>query len=177
MIRHRHLPTKRLNVSPTAIERISGGEPGLSFERAIRLPPARNLETTKGTFPDARRFTISLSEEQIVFCNAVFSRCWICNLDGPHAVAFGKDLKTDNWWKDRGGCQMSHCEGLQEAAFGCFVFNNCNCQVVSLLGAIPEEFKTWQALPYKPFFACLMADWMLKSEPFVWVWNALDDSC
>ena len=45
------------------------------------------------------------------------------------------------------------------AAYGCFVFNNC--QVVSLLGAIPEEFKTWQALPYKPFFARLMADWML----------------
>ena len=50
MIRLRHLPTKHLNVSPTAIGRISGGEPGLSFERAMRLPPARNLETTKGTF-------------------------------------------------------------------------------------------------------------------------------
>lgn len=44
-------------------------------------------------------------------------------------------------------------------ALGCFDFNSC--QVMSLLGAIPEEFKTWQALPYKPFFACLMADWML----------------
>ena len=98
MIRHRHLPTKRLNVSPTAIGRISGGEQGLSFERAMRLPPARNLETTKGTFPDARRFTISLREGQIVLCNvtsAAFSRYWIRNSDGPHAVAFGKDLKTD----------------------------------------------------------------------------------
>ena len=64
----------------------------------MRLPPARNLETTKETFPDARRCTISLREEQIVFCNvtsAAFSRCWIRNPDGPHAVAFGKDLKKD----------------------------------------------------------------------------------
>ena len=164
MIRHRHLPTKRLNVSPTAIGRISGGEPGLSFERAMRLPPARNLETTKGTFPDARRFTISLREEQIVFCNvisAAFSRCWIRNPDGPHAVAFGKDLKTDKILKSGrriGGLSDELLGGITGgAAFGCFVFNKC--QVVSLLGAIPEEFKTWQA--FKPFFACLMADWML----------------
>eukprot|EP00731_Ephydatia_muelleri_P028751 Em0020g395a len=71
----------------------------------MRLPPARNLETTEGTFPDARRFTISLREEQIVFCNvtsAAFSRCWIRNLDGPHAVAFGKDLKTDKILKSGG---------------------------------------------------------------------------
>ena len=86
----------------------------------MRLPPARNLETTKGTFPDARRFTISLREEQIVFCNvtsAAFSRCWIRNPDGPHAVAFGKDLKTDKILKSGGrigGCQMSRLEGLQE---------------------------------------------------------------
>ena len=105
MIRHRHLPTKRLNVSPTVIGQISGGEPGLSFERAMRLPPARNLETTKGTFPDARRFTIYLREEYIVFCNvtsAVFSRCWIRNPDGPHVVAFGKDLKMDKVLKSGG---------------------------------------------------------------------------
>ena len=44
-------------------------------------------------------------------------------------------------------------------AFRCFDFNNC--QVESLLGAIPEELKTWQALPYNPFLACLMAGWML----------------
>ena len=60
-------------------------------------------------------------------------------------------------------------------AFGCFDFNNC--QMESLLGAIPEEFKTWQALPYNPFLACLMDDWMLLSESLVWVWYALDDSC
>ena len=83
----------------------------------MRLPPARNLETTKGTFPDAGRFTISLREEHIVFCNvtsAAFSRCWIRNLDGPHTVAFGKDLKILKSGGRIGGCQMSHLEGLQE---------------------------------------------------------------
>ena len=146
----------------------------------MRLPPARNLETTKKTFPDARRCTISLREEQIFFCtgksfafpswilihnpwverlkstlgilmwfvvstviayhigildqnpmlgtrnfslccnvtSAAFSRCWIRNPDGPHAVAFGKDLKTDKILKYGGriggGCQMSRLEGLQE---------------------------------------------------------------
>ena len=141
MIRHRHLPTKRLNVSPTAIGRISGGEPGLSFERAMRLPPARNLETTQGTFPDARRFTLSLREEQVFFCNvtsAAFSkrRCWIRNPDGPHAVAFGKDLKMDKILKsDRriggGGCQMSRLEGLQEVrhldALSSAIARCCHC--------------------------------------------------
>ena len=94
----------------------------------LRLPPARNLESTKGTFPDARRFTISLREEQIVFCNvtsAAFSRCWIRNPDGPHTVAFGKDLKTDKILKSGGrigGLSNESLGGITGgAAFGCFV--------------------------------------------------------
>ena len=100
MIRHRHLPTKRLNVTPTAIGRISGGEPGLSFETAMRLPPPRNLETTKEPF-----WMLEVRVEQIVFCNvtsAAFSRGWIRNSDGPHVVAFGKDVKTDKILKSGG---------------------------------------------------------------------------
>ena len=77
VIRHRHLLTKHLSMTPTAIGRISGGEPGLSFERAMRLPPV-NLETIKGTFPDARGFTISLREEQIVFCNLTSTASSTC---------------------------------------------------------------------------------------------------
>ena len=44
---------------------MSGGEPGLSLDRATRLSPAMNLETAFGTFPDAKRFTIPVREKQI----------------------------------------------------------------------------------------------------------------
>ena len=58
----------------------------------------------------------------------------------------------------RGFSDVSLGEITGGGAFRCFDFNNC--QVESLLGAIPEEFKTQQAI-YNPFLACLMADWML----------------
>ena len=63
--RQRHLPTKCLNASPTAIGRTSGDESGLSLTRAVRLPPARYLETHDGTFPEAKRLTISFRLELI----------------------------------------------------------------------------------------------------------------
>ena len=73
----------------------------------MRLPPARNLETTKGTSSDVRRLTIFLREEQIVFCNVTQQRSVdaefaIQMADGPHVVAFGKDFKTDKILKSGG---------------------------------------------------------------------------
>ena len=73
------------------------------------------------------------------------------------------DLNTDKILKSGGRIggllDMPVGEINGGGALGCFDFNNC--QMVSLLGAIPEELKTWQALPYNPFLASLMADWML----------------
>ena len=59
------------------------------------------------------------------------------------------------------GCQMCQLEGLQLEgdldALTSIIARWCHCWEQSLA----EEFKTWPALPYKPFFACLMADRML----------------
>ena len=41
-----HLPVRRCRLSPTAIGRTSRGLPGLDLLRAVKLPPARNMETS-----------------------------------------------------------------------------------------------------------------------------------
>ena len=60
-----HFPANLLRDSPTTIGLISGGEPSLFLFRAISLPPAMNLDTARGAFPDTKRFTTSLREEVI----------------------------------------------------------------------------------------------------------------
>ena len=57
----KHLPVSRCKVSPTAIGWISGGRPSFCLLKAVRLPPAKNLDTDEGG--DAKRLTISLLEE------------------------------------------------------------------------------------------------------------------
>ena len=143
--------------------RISGGEPGLSL---VRFPPARNLETTLLTLPVAKRFTILLRDEQMDDCigtSVASSKCCTHNPEGPQAVDLVKDLKTDRMSK-----VLGRIEGKFDVSFGghtgggplgCFACKSC--QVVSLLGATPDEVKIWQAFPYKPSFANPMAKRML----------------
>ena len=75
-----------------------------------------------------------------------------------------KDLKTDRMSK-----VLGRMEGKFDVLFGghigggplgCFACKSC--QVVSLLGATPDEVKIWQAFPYKPSFANPMAKRMLR---------------
>ena len=51
---HRHFPVNLLNASPTAMGLMSGGQPGLYLFKAVRQPPARNVETEVGTLPEER---------------------------------------------------------------------------------------------------------------------------
>ena len=55
-----HLPVSLLKDSPTAMGLISGGLSSFSLFSAINVPPAKNLATIGGAFPEARRFTMSL---------------------------------------------------------------------------------------------------------------------
>ena len=57
-----HFPVSVRNVSPTAIGLTSGGLPSLPLFSAISLPPAKNVVTGTGTFPEAVRFTMPLRE-------------------------------------------------------------------------------------------------------------------
>ncbi|KAL5467292.1 hypothetical protein EMCRGX_G031499 [Ephydatia muelleri] len=58
----KHLPTR---TSPTAMGQMSGGEPGLFLFKAVKLPPAKNLETTLQMLPSAKRFNTRLSDKQM----------------------------------------------------------------------------------------------------------------
>ena len=62
---HKHFPVSLLRTSPTAMGLISLALPSFSLFKAVRLPPARYLETKRGTLPDARRLTMSLKEEHM----------------------------------------------------------------------------------------------------------------
>ena len=78
--------------------------------------------------------------------------------EGPHAVAFGKDLKIDNMSKSWGRIvvpKASIDSVVGGVPLGCLDRNNSH--VVSVLGAIPVEVSAWQALPYSPSLARDMA--------------------
>ena len=72
--------------------------------------------------------------------------------EGPQAVDLVKDLKTDRMSK-----VLGRIEGKFDVSFGghtgggplgCFACKSC--QVVSLLGATPDEVKIWQAFHINP---------------------------
>ena len=77
--------------------------------------------------------------------------------EGPHAVAFGKDLKIDTMSKSWGRIVVPNTsnDGVVGVPLGCLDHNNSH--VVSVLGAIPVEVSAWQALPYSPSLARDMA--------------------
>ena len=60
-----HFPARRLMASPTAMGRMSGGQLGLFFFKATRLPPARNLAACTGTLPEISKLTTSLSDREL----------------------------------------------------------------------------------------------------------------
>ena len=62
---HTHFPASLLNVSPTAIGLISGGQLSLILLRAISLAPAKKCDTLVGAFPAMRMLITSLREEQM----------------------------------------------------------------------------------------------------------------
>ena len=64
--------------------------------RAVKLPPAKKVETEVGTSDD-RRLTKSLREEHMAVGKRMLAasrRCWILRPDGPAADPFGKDCRT-----------------------------------------------------------------------------------
>jgi hypothetical protein len=70
--------------------------------RAVKLPPARNVETEVGALPDDRRLTKSLREEHMEVGKGMLAasrRCWILRPDGPAADPFGKDCRIPRMLK------------------------------------------------------------------------------
>ena len=100
---------------------------------------------------------------------ATSSKCCTRSPEGPAAVPFGNDLKTDKMSKSAlrkiVSDRISGATGV--GSLGCLAFN-C-CQVDSLLGAIPPDSKTWQAFPIMPDLALEIARSMrlLEEEVFV----------
>ena len=146
--------------------RIFGGEPGSSLVKAVRFPPARNLEMMLLALSVVKWFTTLLRDEQMDDCmgtSAASSKCCTRNPKGPKAVDLVKDLRTDRMSKLLGRIEeklnMSFSGHTGCRPLGCFACNSC--QVLSLLGATTDEDKIWQAFPYKPSFADLMAKQML----------------
>ena len=72
-------------------------------------------------------------------------RCWIRRPDGPAAVSLGKDLKTAPMSKfgssEKEPARTLGMMGISDAGF--LAFNNC--QVASLLGAMPLDSRVRQA--------------------------------
>ena len=116
----RHLLVNRLSASPTAIGRISWGPLGMSLMRAT-MPPAKNLATSIGARPEARRHTTSLSEGQIGvgrWISAASNKCCMRSPEGPHAEALGKDISTESKSKSGGIFCSRDLEGACQAAVG-----------------------------------------------------------
>ena len=115
--------------------------------RAVKQPPARNLETEEGALPDDRRLTKSLSEEHMEVGKgmpAASRRCWILR---PDADPLGSDCRTPRMmksgpidigavgtWGTCGGGQLGH---LESKSF----------HVLLSFGAMPAERRMPQAFP------------------------------
>ena len=92
-----HFPVSLLRTSPTAMGLISWALPSFSLFKAVRLPPARYLETRGGAYPDARRVTMSLRKEHMEVGRGMFAtsrRCWTRRPEGPAAVPLGNERRA-----------------------------------------------------------------------------------
>ena len=144
-----HFPVSLLKDSPTAMGLISGGLPSFSL---INVPPAKNLATIGGAFPEARRFTMSLRVAHMgvaIGIRAASSKCCMRSPDGPAAVPFGKERRVDKISKP-GPTEIGIVFTLGATRGGQLGCLDCsNCQVASLLGANPFDSRTLHALPNK----------------------------
>ena len=61
-IAQRHFPVRRRKASPTAIGSMSKGLPDFYLLRAVRFPPARNVDNTTGALPEASMLMTALRE-------------------------------------------------------------------------------------------------------------------
>ena len=89
-----HFPVSLLKDSPTAMGLISGGLPSFSL---INVPPAKNLATIGGAFPEARRFTMSLRVAHMgvaIGIRAASSKCCMRSPDGTRCSAFWERAKS-----------------------------------------------------------------------------------
>ena len=144
-----HFPVSLLIVSPTAMGLMSGGQSSLFLFKAIKQPPAKNLDTDVGTFPAGRILTNCLREEQMDVGSgtlATSSRCWTRRPEGPAAVSLGKDHKLKSGSRVRGAEWDAGATGVGQ--LGCLDFNRYH--VVSLFGAyrwtegLCKLFQTYQ---------------------------------
>ena len=97
-----HFPVSLLRTSPTAMGLISWALPSFSLFKAVRLPPARYLETRGGALPDARRVTMSLRKEHMEVGRGMFAasrRCWTRRPEGPAAVPLGNERRAPKMLK------------------------------------------------------------------------------
>ena len=133
----------------------------MNLFRAVKLPPARKVETEVGALPDDRRLTKSLREEHMEVGKGMLAasrRCCILRPDGPAADPFGNvcrtprmlksgpmDIGTVGTWGTCGGGQL-----------GCLKSNSFH--VLSLFGAMPAERRMPQAFPNIPALANEIAE-------------------
>ena len=127
--------------------------PGTGLFRAVRLPPARKMATSSGALPEISRLMTARSVWRSGVCKgttAASIRCCIRSPEGPAAVNLGKDLRMSIRLKS-GGNVKSLFDGrgmAGQALLGCLLMSRF--QVSSLLGATPEDVRTWQAIPKRP---------------------------
>ena len=157
---HKHFPVSLLKTSPTAMGLISYALPSFSLFKAIRLPPAKYLETKRGTLPDARRLTMSLREEHMDVSSGILaasSRCWTRRPEGPAAVPLGNERRAPKMSKSSSIDMGDRAEGTMGGGeLGCLEIKSCH--VASLLGANPADKRILQAFPNMPAFAKEIAD-------------------
>ena len=68
-IAQRHFPVRRRKASPAAIGRMSKGPSDFDLLRAVRFPPARNVDNTTGALPEASMLLTALREWSMGVCS------------------------------------------------------------------------------------------------------------
>ena len=113
--------------------RMSGAHPSLFLFSAIKDPPDRNLDTKVGAFPAARILMTNLRDVHIGVGRgmlATSSRCWTHKPEGPAAVSFGNERRTERMLKS--GCStitsVSRTAGTTGAGqLGCLLSKVAMC--------------------------------------------------